>query len=157
MCPALVGKVKTTGWKEPGLKQGMTHRMTSIEEFMDAHINHLSTRNNKPATHFSPPSPSCQDQTWFSSLRLTVVGRCLFHSDDAASKAAKLPSGHPSCQHYQTPLSTSGVVFNIGDNNFGEIFPKEHVEFIDRLESARKWPAENYDGNGDDRSKTQKN
>ena len=31
---------------------------------------------------------------------------------------------------------TSGVqqvVINIGDNNFGKIFPKEQVEFIDRL------------------------
>ncbi|KAF9084082.1 hypothetical protein BGX27_003926, partial [Mortierella sp. AM989] len=40
MCPALVGKVEIIGWREPGLEQGTTHEMMSMEEFMDAHVNH---------------------------------------------------------------------------------------------------------------------
>ncbi|KAG0048432.1 hypothetical protein BGZ89_004598 [Linnemannia elongata] len=39
------------------------------------------------------------------------------------------------------PKDTSGVqqvVINVSDNNFGKIFPKEHVEFIDRLKNMRK-------------------
>ncbi|KAI8345419.1 hypothetical protein B0O80DRAFT_431672 [Mortierella sp. GBAus27b] len=46
LCPALVGKTEIVGWREPGLEQGTTHGMMSMEEFMDAHVNHLSTRNN---------------------------------------------------------------------------------------------------------------
>ncbi|KAK5829079.1 hypothetical protein F5H01DRAFT_393140 [Linnemannia elongata] len=37
------------------------------------------------------------------------------------------------------PKDTSGVqqvVINVSDNNFGKIFPKEHVEFIDRLKNS---------------------
>jgi len=55
MCPALVGKVEIVGWREPGLEQGTTHAMMSMEEFM-----------NQPATtclsrHFSSPSPTRRD------------------------------------------------------------------------------------------------
>ncbi|KAG0058060.1 hypothetical protein BGZ90_005170 [Linnemannia elongata] len=55
MCPALVGKVEIVGWREPGLEQGTTHAMMSMEEFMDAHVNHGSTRNNVPVAPFFFP------------------------------------------------------------------------------------------------------
>ncbi|KAF9398629.1 hypothetical protein BGZ94_005950, partial [Podila epigama] len=48
MCPALDGEVEIIGWREPGLLQGTTHAIMSMEEFMDAHVNHHSVRNNKP-------------------------------------------------------------------------------------------------------------
>ena len=38
----------------------------------------------------------------------------------------------------ELPKYTGGVqlvVINTGDDCFGDIFPKEHVEFIDRLKS----------------------
>ncbi|KAF9314132.1 hypothetical protein BG006_004017, partial [Podila minutissima] len=28
------------------------------------------------------------------------------------------------------------VVINVGDHNFGDIFPREHVKFIERLKNA---------------------
>lgn len=31
MCAALVGKVETVGWKEPGLEQGTTHNNISTK------------------------------------------------------------------------------------------------------------------------------
>ncbi|KAF9922893.1 hypothetical protein BGZ67_010221, partial [Mortierella alpina] len=67
MCPALVGKVEIVGWKEPGLEQGTTHAMMSMEEFMDAHVNHGSIRNNMPvAPFFFPKSkPSGPDLLFF--------------------------------------------------------------------------------------------
>ena len=67
MCPALVGKVEIVGWREPGLEQGITHGMMSMEEFMDAHVNHQSTRNNMPvAPFFFPKSkPSGPDLVFF--------------------------------------------------------------------------------------------
>jgi hypothetical protein len=46
------------------------------------------------------------------------------------------------------------VVINVGDDNFGSIFPKEHVEFIDRLKNARKRSAD--DANSDDNDQTKK-
>jgi hypothetical protein len=58
MCPSLVGKVEIVGWREPGLEQGTTHAMMSMEEFMDAHINHGSARNNMPGAPFFFPSGS---------------------------------------------------------------------------------------------------
>jgi hypothetical protein len=67
MCPALVGKVEIVGWREPGLEQGISHGMMSMEEFMDAHVNHQSTRNNMPvAPFFFPKSkPSGPDLVFF--------------------------------------------------------------------------------------------
>lgn len=47
------------------------------------------------------------------------------------------------------------VVINVGDDNFSGIFPKEHVEFIDRLKNVGKRSAED-DGNDDDRTKKQR-
>ncbi|KAF9085495.1 hypothetical protein BGX29_001911 [Mortierella sp. GBA35] len=50
-------------------------------------------------------------------------------------------------------IDTSGVqqvVINFGDNNFGEIFPKDHVEFIDRLKNAGKCSAADNDDDGGD-------
>ncbi|KAI8595060.1 hypothetical protein EDD21DRAFT_425759 [Dissophora ornata] len=56
-------------------------------------------------------------------------------------------------------LDASGVqqvVINVSDNNFGEIFPKDHVEFIDRLKNTGKRSVGDVDGDDDDRSKKQK-
>ncbi|KAF9084098.1 hypothetical protein BGX29_002746, partial [Mortierella sp. GBA35] len=67
MCPAPVGKVEIVGWREPGLEQGTTQHMMTMEEFMDAHVNHQSTRNNLPvAPFFFPKSkPSGPDLVFF--------------------------------------------------------------------------------------------
>jgi hypothetical protein len=67
MCPSLVGKVEIIGWREPGLEQGTTHAMMSIEEFMNDHVNQGSARNNKPvAPFFFPESqPSRPDLVFF--------------------------------------------------------------------------------------------
>ncbi|KAF9019609.1 hypothetical protein BGZ52_003238 [Haplosporangium bisporale] len=48
------------------------------------------------------------------------------------------------------------VVINIGDDNFGDIFPREYVEFIDRLKNVGKRSAEDDDDDGDDRTKKQR-
>ncbi|KAG9060868.1 hypothetical protein KI688_007937 [Linnemannia hyalina] len=45
------------------------------------------------------------------------------------------------------------VVIRVSDTNFGQIFPKEHVEFIDRLKNARKRAADDVDSDDEDRSK----
>ncbi|KAG0360357.1 hypothetical protein BGX24_005575 [Mortierella sp. AD032] len=73
MCTALVGKVDIVAWREPGLDQGTTHRQMTMTDFIDAHVNHQSIRNNKLTAYFSSPSPSHQDQTYFSSFGLTVL------------------------------------------------------------------------------------
>ncbi|KAI8594507.1 hypothetical protein EDD21DRAFT_409734, partial [Dissophora ornata] len=66
-CPTLVGKVDIVGWREPGLEQGTTHDMMLMEEFMDAHVNHHSTRNNLPVAPFYFPKskPSGPDLVFF--------------------------------------------------------------------------------------------
>ncbi|KAG0323304.1 hypothetical protein BG000_002673, partial [Podila horticola] len=55
------------------------------------------------------------------------------------------------------PMDTSGVqqvVINVSDDNFDgifdDIFPQEHVEFIDRLKNARKRSADDDDSNDED-------
>ncbi|KAF9307709.1 hypothetical protein BG003_000340 [Podila horticola] len=75
MCSALVGKVEIVGWKDPGLEQGTTHWSMSMEDFMDAHVNHQSTRNNKPvAPFFFPKSkPSGPDIVFFIRIDGTRV------------------------------------------------------------------------------------
>ena len=75
MCPALGGEVEIVGWREPGLLQGTTHAMMSMEEFMDAHINHHSVRNNKPVAPFFFPrhKPSGPDMVFFIRIDGTRV------------------------------------------------------------------------------------
>ncbi|KAF8927125.1 hypothetical protein BGZ47_002331, partial [Haplosporangium gracile] len=187
MCPALVGKADIVGWMELGLEQGTTHTMMSMEEFMDAHVNHESTRNNMHvAPFFFPKSkPSEPDLVFFIRIdgaRLVPVfvqmklhqGSSNFLErdwNDALStvSAPKIEghSGHSKnfrkyCPDnvyismivaYSTkwtdklpapselPKDLSGVqqvVINVSDDNFSNIFPKEHVEYIDRLKNARK-------------------
>lgn len=75
MCAALDGKVEVVGWKDPGLEQGTTHKRMSMEDFMDAHVNHQSTRNSKPvAPFFFPKSkPSVPDMVFIIRIDGTTV------------------------------------------------------------------------------------
>ncbi|KAG0348688.1 hypothetical protein BG004_004510 [Podila humilis] len=45
------------------------------------------------------------------------------------------------------------VVIRVSDTNFNQIFPKEHVEFIDQLKNARERSADDDDSNDEDSSK----
>ncbi|KAF9153295.1 hypothetical protein BGX21_005135 [Mortierella sp. AD011] len=202
MCPALVGKVEIVGWREPGLEQGTTHDMISMEEFMDAHINHKSTRNDLPvAPFFFPKSkPSGPDLVFviridgdkiipvFVQMKLHQGSSNFSERDwkDALSTVSgpKIEGHVKNFRRYcpdniyismivayptkwsdkllvpsKLPEDKSGVqqvVINIGDDNFSNIFPKEHVEFIDRLKNARKRTAEDDDSGDDDWSKKQR-
>ncbi|KAF9369458.1 hypothetical protein CPB97_003587, partial [Podila verticillata] len=51
------------------------------------------------------------------------------------------------------PSGVQQVMINVNDNNFGDIIPQEHVEFIDRLKNARKRSADNDDSKDEDCSK----
>ncbi|KAI1315211.1 hypothetical protein EDD11_001099 [Mortierella claussenii] len=75
MCSGIVGKVEIVGWREPGLEQGATHAMMSMEEFMDAHVNHGSAHSNMPvAPFFFPKSkPSGPDLMFFIRIDDTRV------------------------------------------------------------------------------------
>ncbi|KAG0365752.1 hypothetical protein BGX24_003976 [Mortierella sp. AD032] len=66
----------------------------------------------------------------------------------------KLPA---SSELPKDPSGVQQVVINVNDNNFGDIFPQEHVEFIDRLKNARKRFANDDDSNDEDCSKKQRN
>jgi hypothetical protein len=60
----------------------------------------------------------------------------------------------------ELPMDPSGVqqvVINVSDDNFGAIFPKDHVEFIDRLKNARKRSADDDDTNDEGCPKKQRN
>ncbi|KAF9536754.1 hypothetical protein EC957_009801 [Mortierella hygrophila] len=196
MCPTLVGKVEIVGWREPGLEQGATHAMMSMKEFMDAHVNHGSIRNNLPvAPFFFPKSkPSGPDLVFFIRIdgaRLVPVfvqmklhqGSSNFSEKDwndaLSTVSAPKIEGHAkafrkycpdnvyvsmivayptkwsdklpeSSELPEDPSGVQQVVINIGDNNFGSIFPKEHVEFIDRLKNARKRSADDRDSDDGD-------
>lgn len=90
MCEALVGKVEIVGWRDPGLEQGMTHKNMSMEEFMDAHVNHQLTRNNKAVTPFFFPKskPSGPDMVFF--IRIDDKDGTCICSAQVASKVIKL-------------------------------------------------------------------
>jgi len=171
----------------------------SMEEFMDAHVNHGSTRNNMPiAPFFFPKSkPSGPDLVFFIRIdgaRLVPVfiqmklhqGSSNFSEKDRNDTvSAPKIEGHAKnfrkyCSNniyismivaYSTkwtdklpapselpkvPSGVQQVVINVGDDNFGDVFPREHVEFIERLKNVGKRSAENGDDDGDDRTKKQK-
>ncbi|KAF8924989.1 hypothetical protein BGZ47_003536, partial [Haplosporangium gracile] len=70
MYPALVGKVEIVGWREPGLEQGTTHAMMPMEEFVDAHVDHQSTRNNLPVAPFFFPKSNPSGPDLVSFIRI---------------------------------------------------------------------------------------
>ncbi|KAI8594419.1 hypothetical protein EDD21DRAFT_421759 [Dissophora ornata] len=198
MCPALIGKVRIVGWGN-GLEQGTTHLMMSMEEFLDAHVNHGSTRRDMPvAPFFSPkPSDSGPDLVFVIQIddaRLVPVfvqlklyqGSSNFSNKDwnEALSTVSAPKIEAHAQNFRKfclsnvyismvvayptkwtkklvdlsnlPEDSSGVqqvIINIGDDNFGDIFPKEHVEFIDRLKNAAKRTADDCDSDDENRSK----
>ncbi|OAQ22280.1 hypothetical protein K457DRAFT_1825616 [Linnemannia elongata AG-77] len=202
MCPALVGKVEIVGWREPGLEQGTTHHMMAMEEFMDAHVNHRSTRDNMSVAPFYFPksNPSGPDLVFFIRIggdRVFPVfvqmklhqGNSNFSEKDwkealSTVSAPKIEDHAKNFRKYcpdnvyismivayptkwtdklpapsELPKDSSGVqqvVINVSDNNFGVIFPQEHVEFIDRLKNARKRSVEDNDSNDEDCSKKQR-
>ncbi|KAG0208804.1 hypothetical protein BGX28_000347 [Mortierella sp. GBA30] len=188
MCPGLVGEVEIVGWREPALLQGTTHEMMSMEEFMDAHVNHHSTRNNAPAAPFFFPSnkPSGPDIVFFIRIdgaRLVPVFVQMKLHQSSATLYTKLwkkalTTDSASCiqdhaKNFQNfcpdniyismvayPMvcgarlppavdvpekdsrGVQQVVIRVSETNFGQIFPKEHVEFIDRLKNAGKRTAD---------------
>ncbi|KAG0216205.1 hypothetical protein BGX31_000650, partial [Mortierella sp. GBA43] len=195
--------VEIVGWKEPGLEQGTTHAMMSMEEFMDAHVNHESTRNNMPVApfFFRKSKPSGPDLVFFIRIdgaRLVPVfvqmklhqGSSNFSESDwndalSTVSAPKIEGHAKTFRKYcpenvyismivayptkwtdtlpassELPMDPSGVqqvVINVSDDNFGDIFPKDHVEFIDRLKNARKRSADDDDTNVEDCPKKQRN
>jgi hypothetical protein len=203
MYPALVGKVETVGWREPGLEQGTTHAMMSMEEFMDAHVNHGSTRNNMPVAPFFLPksNPSGPDLVFFTQIdgaRLVpIYFQMKLHqgSSDLPGKdwndilstvsAPKIEDHATTFPKYcpenvyismivvyptkwtdnlpgssELPKDLSGVqqvVINVSDDNSGDIFLRDHVEFIDRLKNTQKRSADDDDTNDGDCSKEQRN
>ncbi|KAF9143534.1 hypothetical protein BG015_000404 [Linnemannia schmuckeri] len=199
MCPDLDGEVEIVGWREPALLQGTTHEMMSMEEFMDAHVNHHSTRNNTPVAPFFFPSnkPSGPDMVFFiriggrtvvpvfvqmklhqSSATLyqklwekaltTVSASCIQdHAKDFQNFCPdniyiSMVVAYPVVCGVRLPpavevpekdaCGVQQVVIRVSDTNFGQIFPKEHVEFIDRLKKAGKRAADDIDSD-EDRSK----
>ncbi|KAF9969321.1 hypothetical protein BGZ73_008381 [Actinomortierella ambigua] len=208
MCPAFDGMVEIVGWREPGLLQGMTHVMMSMEEFMDAHVNHHSVRNNKPVAPFFFPrhKPSGPDMVFFIRIDSTRVipvfvqdyfsyeRRCIsvlpasqrncgmqfwiqfqrhvsrtmprisgtFCPDNIyISMVAAYPiTCSPDLPPVQVPKPDANgvqqVVTRVEDSNFGKIFPKDHVMFIDRLKRAGKRTAGDIDSYDEDRSKKAK-
>ena len=205
MCAALVGKVDIVGWREPGLDQGTTHKQMTMKDFMDAHVNHQSTRNNKPVApfFFPKPKPSGLDLLFFIRIdgaRLVPVfvqmklhqSSSTFSEADWADalstvSAPKIESHAKDFRQYRPdnvyismvvayptkwtewtsnlpslsdlPKDTSGVqqvVINVGDNNFADIFPKDHVEFIDRLKTITKRNAADSNNGGAGRLKKQR-
>ncbi|KAF8926728.1 hypothetical protein BGZ47_002569 [Haplosporangium gracile] len=203
MCPDLVGEVEIVGWREPALLQGTTHEMMSMEEFMDAHVNRHSTRNNTPVAPFFFPSnkPSGPDMVFFIRIDgcrmvpvfvqmklhqspatlykklwekalTTVSASCIQdHAKDLQNFCPdniyiSMVVAYPMVCGARLPPAvevpekdTRGVqqvVIRVSDTNFSEIFPKEHVDFIDRLKNARKRSADDGDSDDEDSSKKQR-
>ncbi|KAG0249258.1 hypothetical protein BG011_009459 [Mortierella polycephala] len=77
MCAALVGKVEIVGWKEPGSERGaLSPKHISMEDFMDAHVNRNSIRNNKavaPFIFFPKPKPSGPDMVFFIRIGERII------------------------------------------------------------------------------------
>ncbi|KAG9319369.1 hypothetical protein KVV02_000942 [Mortierella alpina] len=165
MCPALVGEVEIVGWREPALLKGTTHKMMSMEEFMDAHVNHQSTRNNTPS------SATLYKKLWEKALS-TVSASCIQdHAKDFQNFCpdniyisivvaypmvcgARLP---PTVEVPEKDVrGVQQVVIRVSDVNFGQIFLKEHVMFIDRLKNAGKRAADDVDSDDDDEDRSKK-
>ncbi|KAF9089137.1 hypothetical protein BGX23_006905 [Mortierella sp. AD031] len=177
ICEVLVGKVEVVGWREPGLQQGTTHKNMSTEQFMDAHVNHQSTFNNMPVAPFYFPKSKPYTKViqlfrgdWKDALSTVSAPKIEEHAKDFRDDCPdnvyiSMIVAYPTKWSSQLPTlpdaisHASGVqqvVINVGDYNFSDIFPKDHVEFINRLKNARKRSAADEDDDGDDRTKKQR-
>ncbi|KAF9536525.1 hypothetical protein EC957_010545 [Mortierella hygrophila] len=177
MCSDLVGELDIVGWREPALLQGTTHEMMSMEEFMDAHVNHHSTRNNTPVAPFFFPKhkPSGPDMSstklynklWENALA-TVSASCIqdhvkdFHNFCPDNIYISMVVAYPMVCGTRLPAvkvpekderGLQQVMIRVCDTNFGQIFPEEHVKFINRLKNAGKRTANDADNDNEDRSK----
>ncbi|KAI8345068.1 hypothetical protein B0O80DRAFT_504678 [Mortierella sp. GBAus27b] len=163
--------------------------MMSMEEFMDAHVNHESTRNNMPVAPFFFPksNPSGPDLVFFIRIdgaRLVPVfvqmklhqGSSNFSEKDwndalSTVSAPKIEDHAKTFRKYcpnnvyitsstfrtlKGPSGVQQVVINVSDDNIGDIFSQEHVEFIDRFKNARKRSADDDDSNDEAFSKKQR-
>ncbi|KAF9271747.1 hypothetical protein BGZ88_005674, partial [Linnemannia elongata] len=203
MCPDLAGEVEIVGWKDPCLLQGATHERMSMEEFMDAHVDHHSTRNNLPVAPFFFPHhcPSGPDMVFFIRIDgrkvVPVFVQMELHKSSTklnkgiwdaalATFSASYIQGHAKDFQNFCPgniyismvvaypmmcaprlpkvidvpeKDASGlqqVVIRVSENNFGKIFPKEHVQFIDRLKNVGKRPADDDISDDEDRVEKQR-
>ncbi|KAF9584644.1 plasma membrane fusion protein prm1 [Lunasporangiospora selenospora] len=73
-------------------------------------------------------------------------------NDDILRSASRNFAAETNRSLAQLETDINTVVFS-SDDNFGDIFPQEHVEFIDRLKNARKRSADDDDSNDEDCSK----
>ncbi|KAG0034710.1 hypothetical protein BGZ82_005624 [Podila clonocystis] len=160
-CAALVSQVEIVGWRDPGLKQGTTHKTMSMEEFMNVHVNHQSTRSNKLVAPIFLPQVQAVGTVSAPKIESHTKNFRKYCPDNIyismivaypTKWTAKLPA------QSDATLDASGVqqvVINVGDNNFGETFSKEHVEFVDTRMNVRMRFAED-DDDDDDRTKKQR-
>ncbi|KAK3804818.1 MAG: hypothetical protein J3Q66DRAFT_408006 [Benniella sp.] len=182
MWPALVRKVEIVGWRDPGLEQGTTHAMMSMEEFMDAHVNHESTRNNTPvAPFFFPKSkPSGPDMVFFIRIdgaRLVPVfvqmklhqGSSSFSEKgwNHALSTVSAPKIEDLAKTFRNMIVAYPTKWTDNLPSFSElpmdpsgvqqVVINDHVEFIDRLKNARKRSADDDDTNDEGHPKKQRN
>ncbi|KAG0099057.1 hypothetical protein BGZ93_009340 [Podila epicladia] len=171
-------------------------------KFMDAHVNHHSTRNNTSvAPFFLPNKSSGPDMVFFIRIdgrrMVPVFVQMKLHQSSAtlykklweralATFSASCVQDH--CKDFQNfcpdniyismvvaypvvcgsrlppavevpkkdACGVQQVVIHVSDPNLSQIFPKEHVEFIDRFKKARKRSADDDDSNDEGCSKKQK-
>ncbi|KAK5827729.1 hypothetical protein F5H01DRAFT_317064 [Linnemannia elongata] len=155
MCPGLVGEVEIVGWREPAFLQGTTHEMRSMEEFMDAHVNHHSTRNNTPVAPFFFPSnkPSGPDMVFFIRLdgaRVVPVFMQMNLHQSSATLYKKL---------WEKALTTvSASCIQDHAKEFQNFCPDNiYISMVVAYPmNARKRSADDYDSNDEDCSKKQR-
>ncbi|KAF9403935.1 hypothetical protein BGZ76_007166, partial [Entomortierella beljakovae] len=180
MCPMLAGDVEIVGWKEPGLEQGTSYKHMTLEEFMDAHVNHNSTLNDNavPPFFFPKPFQSGPDMVfyvkvnerlfpvfvqlklrqtffntqWESALSTVSPDKIKDHAeafrDHCPEKVfISMVVAYPASWIASLPpqpdleIQVDGfqqVIVRVDDKNFADIFPKDHVEFINRLKCPGK-------------------
>ena len=105
-------------------------------------------------------SSSFSEEDWegaLSTVSAPKISRQHLHQHDR--HLPKQMDLHLASKKTDGTIDTSGVqqvVIIIGDSNFGEIFPKEHVEFKDNLKNAGKRTAVDEESYNEDRSKKQR-
>ncbi|KAG9069651.1 hypothetical protein KI688_008974 [Linnemannia hyalina] len=118
--------------------------MMSMGTFMDAHANHRLKLHQGSST-FS-------DRDWIDALSTFSATKIESHAKGfrnyrrdkvyismIVTYPTRLTCKLPALS--ELPKVTSDIQqvnVNVGDENFGDIFPKEHVKFIDRLKNAGK-------------------
>ncbi|KAG0014290.1 hypothetical protein BGZ81_000539 [Podila clonocystis] len=128
----LTGDVTIVGYDEQQPKLAASHRIVTTQQFMKAHVENGSKQGDQdiPPFYFRAPHVSGPDIDY--CLTGTYISMVIAYPAEVVNFQVVRPDPEPELEGLQR------VSIRIDDNNFAKIFPRRHVEFLDKLKGHKR-------------------